>query len=120
MNLKEKELLEEYLSPFRTEKEKIISEIKEHIKYYFDETPECLYNIIEYINIKNSYFSQLVIMTQPRLYLKDVDVSIFAGKFIHDAYVSAQDILKDFKEQTDLLYTNLVAIVKKKLEEESE
>lgn len=120
MNPNEKELLEAYLFPFENEKEKILAEIKEHIKYYFDETPECLYDIIQYINIKNSFFSQLVIMTQPRIYFKDMDISILAGKFIYDAYVSAQDILKDFKEQTDKLYANLVEIVKKKLEEETE
>lgn len=119
MNPVEKELLKAYLSPFEIEKDKIILEIKDHIKYYFDETPQCLYPIIEFINIKNSYFSQLVIMTRPRVYNKDVDVSLLAGKFIYDAYVAAQSILKDFKEQTDTLYTNLVNVVKKKLEDES-
>ena len=120
MDLEQKrlELIDSYVAPFLKEKDELIEEIKEHIKYHFNETPDCLYDIRDFINNKDSKFSQSVILTQPRIYFAGYNISIFEGQFLSETYTKAQKVLDDFKKETGTLYKNLVDIVVKKMETE--
>ncbi|MGG5208121.1 hypothetical protein ACQWU4_04180 [Chryseobacterium sp. MIQD13] len=120
MDIKQKkiELIESYIAPFKIEKQELIDEISEHIKHYFNETPECLYEIREFINLRDSKFSQSVILTQPRLFFMGHNISNFEGPFLAETYSTAQKILEEFKTETNDIYKNLVEIVIKKIEKE--
>ncbi|MGN7707970.1 hypothetical protein [Chryseobacterium sp. 22543] len=122
MELEQKklELMESYVAPFLKEKEELIEEIKKHIEYHFNETPDCLYDIRDFINNKDSKFSQSVILTQPRIHFAGYDISIFEGQFLSETYIKAQKVLDDFKKETETLYKNLADIVIKKMDAEEE
>lgn len=110
------ELIESYVSIFKIEKDKSIKEIHEFIKYHFCDTPESIYDVREFINNRDSAFSQFVILTKPQITLNEFDITSFAGEIPLECYKSAQKILEEYKIETSEIYSELVKKVEEKLE----
>ena len=100
-------LYNKYKEKHEKQKNEIIDEINNHIKYHYNKSTDSLYEIQQFINNKDSLISQSLILCPPQLKFGKIDLSPLAPDLINECYLYAQEVLKDFKEECKNIYENL-------------